>query len=109
MKVRLLYHLQRAFSAGIDIADKIDIFGLQPSDRVEIFWEQEFLLGYYLGYTSSDVRQMPTAKRLWMLERLKKEIDKAGTAHHAAHENSPDARMSKGQGRDVVPARLRRF
>ena len=83
-------------------------FGLEPEDQVNIIWEQQFLLSYYLGVSMQETYEMKTCKRLWLIERLKKEISQSG-ASKGAHDNTPENRALQGFHRDVVPSKLRRF
>jgi len=88
-------------------------FGLTTEMKADVQLEQFFLLAYYLGFTRTDIYQMPIAERMWYIERVGEEIRKASEKSddyitRAAHNNSPDMRELRGQ-RPNTPARLRRF
>ena len=76
--------------------------------------EQEFLLMYYLGFTYSDLRDIPLPYRKWFIERIQREINKHsdesgdGAYTKGAHDHHPEVRATRGQ-RPHAPARLRRF
>ncbi len=66
-----------------------------------------------MGFTYTEVYNIPLWQRIWFLERLNKEIKRANEdqsgASRAAHNNSPDARAMMGRARNQVPSKLRRF
>lgn len=75
--------------------------------------EHIFLLAYYLGFTYSDVYNLPIQERIWYINRINEEIKRqaegSGDAYtKGAHHNSPEMRAFRGQ-RPHAPARLHRF
>lgn len=91
-------------------------FGLRPEDREQLILEPAFLLGYYLGYSYTEVYNMPVAYKAWFIRRVSEEIAKANNPDNptappgskAAHQNSPDIAAILGRRTDA-PAKLRRF
>ena len=81
--------------------------------KSDIQLEQIFLLAYYLGFTKSDIYNLPVAERMWYIQRTSDEIKKSSEKSDeymtkAAHDNSPELRALRGLRPDT-PARLRRF
>ena len=65
---------------------------------------------YYVGFSFQDAFKLPVWQRVWFIERTVEEIKKSdGESSKAAHNNTPDMRMMKGNARQHVPANLRRF
>jgi hypothetical protein len=82
-------------------------FGLTASNK-EVFLEHAFLLMYYMGFSWVECYNIPIWQRIWFIERLNKEIQKANGSR-AAHDNSRDMRSLQGRHRNDPPAKLRRF
>ena len=68
---------------------------------------------YYMGFTYVESYNLPYWQRIWFIERINKEFEKANEAQsdasRAAHSNSPENRAMQGRARSHVPAKLRRF
>ena len=69
---------------------------------------------YYTGFTYREAYLLPIWQRIWFIQRINKEFERANEknsdAHsRAAHHNTPDARAMMGRSRAQVPANLRRF
>ena len=69
---------------------------------------------YYMGFTYVEAYNIPIWQRLWFIQRLNKEFQKAAdkgdtNLSKAAHTNTAEHRMLAGMGRHQVPAKLRRF
>ena len=88
-------------------------FGLTPENVEDVILEPAFLLMYYMGFTYSEVHNLPVAYKKWFIERVSKELSKSSeegaTQSRAAHANTPELRQLQGRTRDQVPSRLRRF
>jgi hypothetical protein len=63
---------------------------------------------YYSGFSHDEAMNLPIWKRKWFVDRLIREISDSKTSR-GAHENDVESRVMKGNQRDVVPAKLRRF
>jgi hypothetical protein len=71
---------------------------------------------YYMGFSYIECYNMPIWQRVWFIQRLNTEIERANKANggegaptRAAHHNTPEAREMMGRARSHVPAKLRRF
>jgi len=62
---------------------------------------------YYMGFSYSEVMNLPIWQRQWFVERMSEEFKKTGQSK-APHENTDDMRALQGN-RTNVPSRLRRF
>jgi len=66
-----------------------------------------------MGFSYVETRNIPVNYRKWFIDRFVKEMKKASeegsSQSRAAHDNSPMQRMLKGNHRQQVPAKLRRF
>ena len=76
--------------------------------------EPAFALMYYMGFTYTEVMNLPITYRRWFLERVQKELNRTGPngenpPSRAADQNTPQMRQLMGNQRDAVPAKLRRF
>ena len=47
----------------------------QKAEDVELLLEQEFLLGYHMGMSRSEVKALPIAFRHWYIRRLQKQLN----------------------------------
>jgi hypothetical protein len=82
-------------------------FGLTPDDKV-IYLEYVFTLMYYMGFSYSEVMNLPIWQRQWFVERMTDEFKKTEKSK-GAHENTEEIRSLQGNSRSNVPSRLRRF
>ena len=71
---------------------------------------------YYMGFTYVEAYNIPVWQRVWFIQRLNQEFQKAAESNpdspppsKAAHSNSAAHRQMMGRNRAQVPARLRRF
>ena len=63
-----------------------------------------------MGFTYVEGYNIPIWVRMWMLERLNKEIKESGkNGNRAAHSNDAESRALMGRHRAQVPSKLRRF
>jgi hypothetical protein len=84
-------------------------FGLTPNDK-EIYLEPTFSLMYYMGFTYTECMKLPVWKRKWFIERMVREMERAGGKNsRAAHANDAQTRALSGYHREAPPAKLRRF
>jgi hypothetical protein len=51
-------------------------FGLTPESKEQILLEPFFLLGYYFGMTWQDYYSLPVSYKSWLIQRIKKEIER---------------------------------
>lgn len=88
-------------------------FGLTPESKEQVLLEPFFLLGYYFGMTWEDYYNFPVSYKRWLIERIKKEIEKGkdngNELTKGTHHNDPQTRALLGRSRPEAPARLRRF
>jgi hypothetical protein len=86
-------------------------------ERESVFLESIFSLMYYMGFTYTEVVNLPLAYRRWFWERCRKEIkgsapdDEPGNGPSKAmpHQNDPMYAAAVGKHRAQTPSRLRRF
>lgn len=69
---------------------------------------------YYMGFSYVEAYNIPVWQRVWFIQRLNTEFQKAADADKpnpskAAHTNTPKSRALMGNHRHQVPAKLRRF
>jgi len=64
---------------------------------------------YYMGFTYTEVQNLPVWQRKWFLDRLVEEMKEANGRSRAAHANSAQDRAMSGYHRGETPAKLRRF
>ena len=83
-------------------------FGLTPNDK-DIYLQPTFILMYYMGFTYTEVQNLPVWQRKWFLDRLVEEMKQANGRSRAAHANSAQDRAMSGYHRGETPAKLRRF
>ena len=63
-----------------------------------------------MGFSFIEAYNVPIWVRMWMLERLNKEIKESGkNGNRAAHSNDAESRALMGRHRAQVPSKLRRF
>ena len=83
-------------------------FGLTPNDK-QIYLQPTFTLMYYMGFTYTEVQNLPIWQRKWFLERLVEEMKAANGRSRAAHDNNANDRAVQGYHRSNPPSKLRRF
>ena len=72
---------------------------------------------YYMGFSYTEVINLPIVYRKWFIERVSKEIRGSapegeagnGPSKAAHHQNDPMYAAATGKHRSQQPARLRRF
>lgn len=68
---------------------------------------------YYMGFSYTEVMNLPVEYKHWFLERVSKEINKSSeegeTQSRALHHNTPDVRALQNKSNPYAPARNRRF
>ena len=62
-----------------------------------------------MGFTYTEVQNLPVWQRKWFLDRLVEEMKEANGRSRAAHANSAQDRAMSGYHRGETPAKLRRF
>lgn len=64
---------------------------------------------YYVGFSYSEAMNLPIWQRQWFVKRVQEEFERSNGASKAAHDNTSEQRMLRGNNRSEVPANLRRF
>ena len=83
-------------------------FGLTPNDK-DIYLQPTFILMYYMGFTYTEVQNLPVWQRKWFIDRLVQEMKEANGRSRGAHHNTAQDRALSGYQRGETPAKLRRF